>query len=303
MRLIWTTAIVFCAILFVVLLIRTLDLTSVIYRAAALQRDFQNAMATSLRAIRAGDSAAMIALCGLTFGYGFVHALGPGHGKLVLGAAALSNGATLRRMALLTLASSLGQSLMAIILVLGGIRLFMLTSAPLIDATERLLAPVSFAAMGLIGCVLAWRGGRRLWRALSQSEYDQNTCAEHGAHPCSCGHRHAPSLQEVDGLSTWREMAALVISVAIRPCTGALFLLVIAWRLQILPVGIAATFTMGLGTATFNLLVAGTGSGARLLLAMVGTYGSRAALLPPIAQLTAGFLVVAASFAALLTQI
>lgn len=301
MRLIWTAASIVCAGVLVAFLVGIVDLHALLYWAAGIQRDFQNAMAASLRAIRAGDPAALIGLCGLTFGYGFVHAIGPGHGKFLLGAAAISSDATLWKMSYLTLASSLGQSLSAILLVLGGIRLFSLTSASLIDTTEHLLAPASFAAIGMIGGVLALRGVRTIWRMLSISEPVAVTCENHGTHLCSCGHRHAPSPQEIDGLTTWREMAALVVSIAIRPCTGALFLLVIAWRLQILSAGIAATVTMGLGTAAFNLLVTWTGMGARLLFLTLGKHASGAALLSPIAQLTAGLLVATISLATLRT--
>lgn len=50
-----------------------------------------------------------------------------------------------------------------------------------------------------------------------------------------------------------------------RPCTGALFLLVIAWRLDIFAVGCLAVVAMSLGTASFNLIVAASGVAARRL--------------------------------------
>lgn len=294
-------AVVLGAGMLVALLIRTVEPGALLYWAAGVQRDVQNAMAASLRAIHAGNPMALFTLCGLTFGYGFVHAIGPGHGKLLLGAAAISNRATFRRMCGLTLASSLGQSLTAILLVLGGIQFFSLTSASLIRTTEQFLAPASFAAIGLIGCILALRGIRAIWQVGPESRFRAGGCAEHGTYHCSCGHRHAPLMHEVSELRTYREMAALVTGIAIRPCTGALFLLVIAWRLQILPAGIIATLAMGLGTATFNLLITWSSTGARLLLTIVGTHGSRSALLLPAAQLTAGLMVATVALTTLWT--
>lgn len=302
MRLIGTTAIVLCAGALVALLIGAFDPGALTYWAAGVQRDFQNTMADSLRAVRAGDPTALFTLCALTFAYGFVHAIGPGHGKILLGAAAITSGATLWRLSALTLASSLGQSLVAVLLVLAGVRLFSLTSAALIDTTERLLAPASFAAIGLIGCVLALRGMRAIWRSMPDPAPAHHEHAHDAQGCCACGHRHVPSRQEIDGLRSWREMAVLVASIAIRPCTSALFLLVIAWRLQILPAGIAATFAMGLGTAAFNLLIAWGGAGARFLISVAGTRGTGRAVLLPAAQLTAGLLVVVVSLTALLAH-
>ena len=53
--------------------------------AAGEQRTFQNAMARALRGIQAGDPLAVWTLCGATAAYGFFHALGPGHGKVLIG--------------------------------------------------------------------------------------------------------------------------------------------------------------------------------------------------------------------------
>lgn len=224
-------------------------------------------MARSLRAIQSGEATAIWSLCLATFAYGFVHALGPGHGKILLGGAALASGATLRRMATLTVASSLARSASAILLVALLLQALQLTSADAVALTERLLAPTSYAAVGAIGLILLLRGAR----AVGLLSFRR----AHRHHPenCGCGHAHGPTVSEVRSLTSARDTAALIASIAIRPCTGALFLLVIAARFEVFAGGVLAVIAMGFGTASFNLLVAGSGIAARSL-ALLGRTAS-----------------------------
>ena len=197
----------------------------------------------------------------------------------------------------------------ALVLVLIGAGLLSFTSSYLVSVTEDILAPASYGAIGLIGAYLVLRGARSLWHALASmpatpTEHDHSHKGHHHDDlDCGCGHAHGPTLEQVRDRMSLREMAALVGSIAMRPCTGALFLLVIAWSLGLLPAGILATFAMGLGTASFNLIVAGSGFGAHSLLSVVGTQARISPLVSPVAQLTAGLIVVAASVGMLVLYI
>ena len=124
------------------------------------QRTFQNVMARALRSIQAGNSQAAWTLCSATAAYGFFHALGPGHGKVLIGGASLASGATLIRLSILTFLSSLAQAATAIILVGGLYFILQIGSADLTDLTETWLAPASYVAIAAIGAVLIFRGAR-----------------------------------------------------------------------------------------------------------------------------------------------
>ncbi len=229
--------------------------------AASQQRDLQNAMARSLRAVQAGEPAALLGLCMATAAYGAVHAIGPGHGKVLIGGAALATGATFRRLAGLTLLSSLAQAGTAIVLV--GVLVFgaRVGAREAADLTETWLAPLSAAAIALIGAVLILRGARVLRRTHESGGPRVRHLSDDAR--CGCGHAHGPSVEKIRSLQSPREAAAIVASIAIRPCTGALFVLVIAARFDAFATGCLAVLAMALGTATTTLAVAAGGRLAR----------------------------------------
>jgi len=63
------------------------------------------------------------------------------------------------------------------------------------------------------------------------------------------GHAHGPEPDELAGPGGWRRGLSAVITVGLRPCSGAIIVLVFALAQGIFWAGIASTFVMGIGTA------------------------------------------------------
>ena len=218
-----------------------------------LQRALQEALAGAIRALKANQPGAVLTLLGLCVGYGVLHAVGPGHGKLLLGSYALSNRVGLRRLAGYALASSLGQAAVAVGLVYAGVLVFDWTRQQMTDMAELSLAMVSHAMLGAIGAYLGWRGLRLLARG--QDHHDH-------AH-CDHDHAHLPSPAQIEGLGSWRDGVMLTLGIAVRPCSGALLVLLLCWRIGNDAADIAGAFAMGLGTALVTLVAAMLGATMR----------------------------------------
>lgn len=231
------------------------------------QRELQNRMAQGLRALRAGEPGALAAFWGLCFGYGFVHAVGPGHGKFLIGAYGAGVPVGLGRLVGVGLAASLMQGVSAIALVYGGVLLFDASLEALQMTGDIWLERASLVAIALIGLWLVLRAARRIARQHSAQLAPVGVGGPpdmhaHDACP-ECGHRHAPGLHEVTALRGWRDTVLLVGAIAIRPCTGALFVLILTWRMGLIWQGIAAVLFMALGTAAVTMSVAATAVLAR----------------------------------------
>ena len=68
-------------------------------------------------------------------------------------------------------------------------------------------------------------------------------------HDAHCGHSHGPELTQLSGRGGWRRGFSAVLTVGIRPCSGAILVLVFALAQGLFWTGVAATFVMGIGTA------------------------------------------------------
>ncbi|MDB5568082.1 MAG: High-affinity nickel-transporter, partial [Tardiphaga sp.] len=78
------------------------------------------------------------------------------------------------------------------------------------------------------------------------SHRDRDHVHVHDEH---CGHSHGPTPDQLAGVGGWKRGFSAIFAVGIRPCSGAILVLVFALAQGVFWAGIAATFVMGLGSA------------------------------------------------------
>ena len=66
---------------------------------------------------------------------------------------------------------------------------------------------------------------------------------------CGCGHSHGPAPSELAGPGGWQRGFQAIFAAGIRPCSGAILVLVFALAQGMFWAGVAATILMGMGTA------------------------------------------------------
>lgn len=226
------------------------------------QQAFYGSMNTSLRILRGSSSfSAAWSLLLLGFGYGVFHAAGPGHGKVVISSWLLATKNDLKRGLLVAFMSSLFQALTAIVIVSVLFLMVASVGAVVRDVTAY-LESASYAMISVLGIYMMWLA-LRTWRPapISITEYKFEIVNPHfdagHIHDENCGHAHAPTPQEVRG-EDWSLAKAVSLSVAVglRPCTGAILLLISANALGLYWAGIAATLAMGFGVFLTVALIA-----------------------------------------------
>jgi len=162
----------------------------------------------------------------------------------------------------------------------------------MISLTEAIMAPVSYGAIACVGLWLFWRGLRHfratLPTPLDHHHHHHDHQHDHDGICATCGHAHGPTAEQVRHATTLRETLLLIGSIAVRPCTGALFVLIITLQMGIAGVGIAGAFAMAFGTATITIAV-GLGAGALRGGVLAGWASApRAAQIAALIELAAG---------------
>jgi nickel/cobalt exporter len=153
--------------------------------------------------------------------------------------------------------------------------------------TVRVIEIASYALIVVIGLRLLWVKGRaflNLLRAETHDHRQHDHARDHGhdhghhhhghghAHAhghdhddeaSAWGHAHAPEPRELTGRHWLRHGLSAIVAVGLRPCSGAIIVLVFALAQGLFWIGVASTFLMGLGTAITVAAIATLAVGAR----------------------------------------
>ena len=257
------------------------------------QAEFYRQFSGLIRAAKADGSAAW-SLMGLSFLYGIFHAAGPGHGKAVISSYLVANEETWKRGVVLSFVSALVQALVAV-LVVGIAAALLNATAATMGRAVNVIEILSYSLIVLIGVRLLWVKGRAFIAAAQTlhrpaplgaaatppdhghcmhhghgHHHHHHGCEEHDQHHHHCeddasvwGYAYAPDLEELAGSGGWKRGLSAVVAVGLRPCSGAILVLVFALAQGLFWAGIASTFVMGIGTAVTVALVASIAVGAK----------------------------------------
>ena len=94
---------------------------------------------------------------------------------------------------------------------------------------------------------------------------------DHDHHTSAWGHAHGPEPAELAGAGGWRRGLSAVIAVGLRPCSGAIIVLIFALAQDLFWTGVGATLLMGLGTAITVAAIATVAVSARNIAKCIAT--------------------------------
>ncbi len=240
----------------------------ILLQSVAWQKAMHQQMSALLEAVHEQPHQAGLSLLAFSLVYGILHAVGPGHGKVVIATYLATHPTQLKNSLKLTMASSLLQGMMAIGLVSVTLGVLQLSSRAL-HASGFWMEKASFMLVALLGLWLSVRALKRLWAAVTHARHASKPriqrihalTAETRPLPlaplspvtdddvCGCGHRHLPSQEELQRGDGWRTRLAVVFAMGLRPCSGAILVLLFSKVIDVFAWGIASALAMALGTA------------------------------------------------------
>lgn len=213
----------------------------------------------------------------LAFIYGVLHSLGPGHGKLIVTTYLATHPTKVKISLILTILSAFLQALIAIIVVSVLLLVFNSTMREVNNEANHLIS-LSFYSVVILGTIVIWRNAKSLFKGrysrpapititgikpvINSNNYNNNhnnksnvihsngintNRTQHNM--CDCGHVHFTGAEDINKASSLKEYLAIIFSVGLRPCTGAIMVLLFSNMLGLYWLGVVSALFMSMGTA------------------------------------------------------
>lgn len=254
---------------------------SLVIASIQWQREVNTQLADLLYEAKSAPWAAGSYLIGFSFIYGMLHSLGPGHGKVIVTTYLATHPTKAKASLVLTIVSALLQALVAILLVSVLIWGFN-ASMRVVNDKANMFVWLSFALVAAVGALICWKALRNIYQAMRKPKLKvkaisglattgqspltmqaptlnsisiQNPAHTHHA-DCGCGHQHVADAEAINKASTLREYAGIIVTIGVRPCTGAVMVLLFANMVGLYRMGVLSALAMAVGTALTTSIIA-----------------------------------------------
>lgn len=232
------------------------------------QKQFHGLLSQHIRAVSDSPDSFGGLLLLFSFLYGVFHAAGPGHGKAVVVTYLTTQKESMKRGVAISLAAALLQSLVAIVLIVVLVQWFSFQ----FREARAVGVQVELASYALVSLVGLWLALKTAWpkvkkrfqanRLVTYSVASESTVKphrllqvhhdhEHHEEGHCCQHHYAPEAE-----LNWKQTIAVVFSMGLRPCSGALLVLIYAQLVDVFYIGVLATLAIGAGTGLTVSIIA-----------------------------------------------
>ncbi|WP_234425367.1 nickel/cobalt transporter [Vibrio coralliilyticus] len=280
----WLVALAVTAILAVCLYQLWLAWPTLVVKTAHWQREVNSQLADLLYDAKENTLIAGSYLIGFSFLYGMLHSLGPGHGKVIVTTYLATHPTKVKASLVITVVSAMLQAIVAITLVTVLVWGFN-ASMRVVNQQASLFVTFSFGLVALFGGLIMYKALKNIYKSIrkprirvnsvtplatpfsgklapigNSSLSDPHSSFTQSAHQhsntCGCGHNHVADADAINQASTWREYLAIISTIGIRPCTGAIMVLLFANVAGLYWMGVLSAILMAAGTALTTSMIA-----------------------------------------------
>lgn len=245
------------------------------------QRDLNSQLSDLLYDIQENKDQAWLTFLVVSFSYGVLHSMGPGHGKVIVATYLMTQPSDARSSLVITVLSSVLQAIVAVVLVTTLLSLFQ-SSMREIHSQAEVVMKLSYFCVVLLGLTLCYKALRTLIFTRRKS---LGCC------------KNTPTY------SSQKQQAVIILAVGLRPCTGAIMILLFANMVGLYWVGIVSALIMALGTCITTSCIALMTLGGKKVVLGYMKYSNTSAVknhAPNLFKLVGGIIV--AAFGLLLLQ-